>query len=537
MMLWNKQWRESTWKGLSGEWDMIIIGGGITGAGILREATNAGLKALLLEANDFAFGTSSRSSKLIHGGFRYMANRQFDVTYESVKEREWLLKEAPNLVTPLELLIPIYESSKAGQYRIGTIIYDLMGKKWHHRFISGKQVQKSCPILRQDGLKSGILYYDAQMDDSRMALRLIRECVMDGASALNYASVTDLTRDEMGRVNGVVMQDQSPLGLGNQTLQSKVVVNAAGPWSDTIRQHLGGSPKIRQLRGSHLVFPLEKIPLQHGVTLVHPDDGRAMFALPWEGTTIIGTTDLDHGDDAGEPGREPYCTEEEIKYLLRAVDAVFPGAAVTRNDIISSMAGLRPIVSSGRENPSDESRAHCVWDEDGLISVGGGKYTIFRIMARDVLNAALNYLSGVDGLEGKSRFFKPLSERFVADDVDCLDVGTMNYLSGRYGLEIEPLTQSAQPEECSRIESLPNVWAELRWSARAEAVVHLDDLLLRRVRLGLLLPNGAEAQMARIRSIVQPELGWSDQQWEAEYSRYRSIWQQAYSPYPAAAKE
>ncbi|NSW52449.1 MAG: glycerol-3-phosphate dehydrogenase/oxidase [Anaerolineae bacterium] len=542
MMLWNDQWRQKTWDSIDQDWDLIIIGGGITGAGILREAVNRGYQVLLLDANDFAFGTSSRSSKLIHGGFRYLANRQFDVTRESVIEREWMLQNARHLVTPLKFLIPIYERKKAWQYKLGVLIYDWMASHWDHKMLSRRQVERLCPILSREGLREGILYRDAQMDDSRFVIRLLRECVRDGGTALNYARVTGLLRDDAGVVNGVSVVDSSgflepPQFSRTVYLHAKIVINAAGPWSDEIRAGMPAGDKIRQLRGSHLVFPAEKFPLRHAVTLRHPDDGRAMFALPWEGTVLIGTTDLDHHLPPGEPGGETFCTRDEVDYLMRAVEVIFPGAAVSHADIISSMAGLRPIISSGKENPSDESRAHHVWVEDGMVSVGGGKFTIFRVMAQDVMRSAETIL-GEDRSEAiRHGYFHPLPERLAASDLECLSPETMNYLSGRYGADLSALVESGLPDECSRILHLPNVWAELRWAVRAEGVVHLDDLLLRRVRLGLLLPNAAENVMPRIRVIVQDALGWDDEKWHDEYIRYRRIWQQAYSPVPGTEPE
>jgi len=538
-MRWDMKWRKETWETLNQEWDIIVIGGGITGAGILREAANAGLKTLLVEAYDFAFGTSSRSSKLIHGGFRYMSNGQFDVTYESVKEREWLLGEAKNLVTPLQFLVPLFKDGKMKEssLKIGTIIYDIMAKKWKHQFLSGQQTLAKCSIIRQEGLEKGVTYYDAQMDDSRFVLRIIREAVMAGATAINYTKVTQLLKDDTGRVNGVVLVDQSGEEDSPLEIRAKVVINATGPWSDEVRSSIRDTDKIRKLRGCHLVFPFDKFPLNHAVTLLHPDDGRLMFAIPWEGTVLVGTTDLDHPQAAGRPGNETCCTMEEIDYLLSAIEYTFPNVQVGKKDIISTMAGLRPIISSGAENPSDESRAHEVWDEDGLINIGGGKITIFRIMAIDVLNLARKYLEDVPEFKTNQRFFEPLPETLVANDMDdCFDLQTMNYLLGRYGLELGEMLAVGKAEELCQISPLPNIWAEVRWCVKSEAVLHLDDLLLRRVRLGLLLPNGGEEVMPKVKSIFQEEMKWTDEQWNREYQRYRDIWEQAYAPIPRDVK-
>jgi glycerol-3-phosphate dehydrogenase len=526
--MWKKGWRDEIWSKLDQEWDIVIIGGGITGAGILREAVDAGYKALLVEANDFSFGTSSRSSKLVHGGFRYLRNKQFDVTHESVKEREWLLKEAKHLVTPLSFLMPTRKDNKTPgwQMQMGVIIYDLMAPKWQHKTYSKEKMLKEFPQMDKQNLVRGHIYYDAQMDDSMMVVRLIREAVDAGGTAINYAKAISLIKDSTGQVAGIQVEDKAGLQSRKLKIKAKVVINATGPWSDFLREQVGKSPRIRKLRGSHLIFSRDKFPLERAVTLLHPKDNRAMFALPWEGTSMIGTTDLDH-DPAYENG-EPFTTQGEIDYIMEALHFTFPDLDISKEDIISSFAGLRPIISTGKAKPSDESRAHQVWNENGLITITGGKITIFRIMAEDVLKVAMPYLSSRKNRHNNGRMFNALpvlkDSRFSTDEI--------NYLSGRYGMLTQDLLDTLQLEDTEHIDNLPNIWGELRWAARNDAVVHLDDLLLRRIRIGMLLPKGAIDHMDRIKSIVQPELGWSNEHWEQEVERYKSIWQNAYSPSP-----
>ncbi|MBN2048523.1 MAG: glycerol-3-phosphate dehydrogenase/oxidase [Anaerolineaceae bacterium] len=531
-MKWDQAWREETWHRLDQEWDLVVIGGGITGAGILREAVHAGLKTLLLDANDFSFGTSSRSSKLIHGGFRYMANRQFDVTRESVREREWMLREAKSLVSPQSFIIPVYEgiSDPAWKYQLGTAIYDFFGRKWKHRTYSAQMAQKTCPSLRVEGLKCGVQYEDAQVDDSRLVVRIIREAVIAGGTALNYARVVDFMRGPRGNVAGVIVEDQSGEIRQTKEVHASVCINASGPWSDEVRRHIGGEAKLRKLRGSHLFFPYAKFPLKHAITLIHPRDHRAMFAVPWEGVSLIGTTDLDHHPPADLPGREPFCTAAEVDYMMEAVDFLFPDLALKKEDILSSMAGLRPIISTGKENPGDESRAHAVWEEDGLFTISGGKITIFRLMARDVLNEARRYLPSVSAFPTRKRFFDPLPR---IGSVRGLSTAQIRYLRGRYGEETRDIVANHSDDDWQSIGPLPNIWGELRWTAASEAVCHLDDLLLRRVRLGILLPNGAVDEMERIRHFSQAELGWDDTRWTSEVRRYQAIWNGSYAPIPA----
>lgn len=528
--MWNQGWRDEVWSRLDQDWDLIVIGGGITGAGVFREAVSRGLKVLLLEAHDFSFGTSSRSSKLVHGGFRYLRNGQIDVTRESVREREWMLRKAPNLVTPLPFFMPSYRDSKtpAWQFGVGVILYDILAPKWQHRKINHKNVQRHSPLLNTKNLRSVYEYYDARVDDSRLVLRIIQDTVAAGGCALNYARVENLLRRQDGTVCGVAVSDSSGLVSRTQELKARVVINAAGPWSDDLRSQIGAPPRLRRLRGSHLVFTRQRFPLDQAVTLLHPKDNRAMFAIPWEGVTLVGTTDLDHG--SLQDGVEPYADCDEVEYILDVIHATFPAAEITENDIISSFAGLRPIINTGKANPSQESRAHVVWDEDGLITITGGKLTTFRIMAREALQKASPRLP--EALDFSRRFpmFDPLPE---LGKHPGLELSTLAYLSGRYGAETAGLLDCAAPDETRFIDPLPNLWAEIRWAARAGGVVHLDDLLLRRVRLGLLLPEGGLDEEETIRRIIQPELGWDDARWKNELMRYREIWTRYYSPVPA----
>lgn len=531
--MWEKGWREEIWEKIDQKWDILVIGGGITGAGVFRRAVAAGFKVLLVDAGDFACGTSSRSSKLVHGGFRYLKNKQWDVTQESVREREWMLSEAKNLVTPLGFIMPNFAGAyTATQFAIGVVIYDLMAPKWKHRYFDRDQMVKKYPQLRSDGLEGGYLYYDAEMDDAHLVHHILREAVGVGGTAINYVRAEKLLRATDGRVCGAVISDRSGQSNHQAEVKAKVVINAAGPWSDDLRVQVGATPRIRPLRGSHLIFNRERLPIPHAVTLLHPRDHRSMFAIPWEGTTMIGTTDLDHKDTPG--ANEPYAFSNEIDYILEAGNATFGSANLTRSDVISSFAGLRPIISTGQADPSKESRAHVVWEEEGLITVTGGKLTTFRIMAEQALQLAAPHLQGNPDFSKRVRYFNPLPTIEAPTEVNAKDLA---YLLGRYGAETTNLFSAAQPDELEHIGPLPNLWAELRWAARSGGVQHLDDLLLRRVRLGMLLPEGALPQMDRIRAIAQPELGWDDQHWLNELKRYQKIYHAYYSPEPTGLEK
>ncbi|MEA4811131.1 MAG: glycerol-3-phosphate dehydrogenase/oxidase [Anaerolineaceae bacterium] len=521
-----ENWRVQYWGLLNQPWDMIIIGGGITGAGLFRRAVSGGLRTLLVDAQDFSSGTSSRSSKLVHGGFRYLKNKQWDITRESVREREWLLRKAPELVTKLSFVLP-YSAKKGmrSQFALGVSIYDAMAPKWEHRELSRQATLRLVPQMESEWLKGAFHYYDAAVDDSMLVNRLIRESVTDGGLALNYTRAIQLLKRGDGQVCGVSVEDMSGQGLGSLELQAKTVVNATGPWSDRLRRQVGAEDRIRPLRGSHLIFEHESLPISQAITIMHPKDQRAMFAIPWEGTTIVGTTDLDHHGSLDE--EEPYCSEEETSYILEAANANFPRLHLSQEQVISSFAGVRPIIHGGADNPSGESRRHAVWDENGLISVTGGKLTIFRVMAEDAMKIAAK--KTWKDIKPISQWFAPLP---YLETATMIDESTYNHLSGRYGQDLAAIVADGKPEDFEHIANLPNIWAELRFAAQSGYVEHLDDLLLRRVRLGMLLPDGAAAEMARIQNLVQTELGWDEARWNSETERYNTIYESFYSPNP-----
>lgn len=532
--MWQKGWRDTIWSQIKQDWDMIVIGGGITGAGVVRTATTAGLKTLLVDAHDFTFGTSSRSSKLIHGGFRYLYNLQFQVTYESVRQRERLLREATNLVTPLTFNLPNYKEYNYPSWilGLGLGIYDLMALAWHHRKITPEEFLRKHKCLKKKGMQTCFRYQDAEMDDARLVLRILREAVAQGATAINYAHVENLLCDKAGKVRGVALRDTSIINGETIEIPAKVVVNASGPWTDTLRANINLPARLRKQRGSHLIFDRERLPIGEALTLFHPVDRRAMFALPWEGTTLIGTTDIKHDPTLEENDQEPYASQREIDYILSAVDFLFPGLGISEKDILSSFAGLRPIITGGSNAPSKASRAHQVWNENGMITITGGKLTTFRLMARQAVAVAMKEIGRTKIPNRQIRMVEEVHEL----DSEKIELRTLNYLSGRHGRSTHQLLEEAKKDDLTAIDNLPNLWAEIRFAARHEGIVHLDDLLLRRVRLGLLLPEGGRKHLPRIRKIVQAELGWSDSRWKKEEKTYRQTWFKYYSPHPGSTR-
>jgi glycerol-3-phosphate dehydrogenase len=505
------------------EWDVIVIGGGITGAGILREAARAGLRALLVEQRDFAWGTSSRSSKLVHGGLRYLKQGQISMTYQSVRERQHLLATGDGLVTRLGFLMPMYEHGGSKlPYQIGLSVYDLMARQWGHRQYKPDEFAMLAPHISREGLEAGFYYEDAQTDDARLVLRVLQEAIADGGAALNYVEAKRLIKNQNG-VCGVELRDVE----SGQTVNASahVVINATGAWVDRLREQVGGDKKIRPLRGSHLVFPSWRFPVAQAVNFAHPHDGRYISVIPWEEITLIGTTDVDHD---GDLNIEPRISGEEVAYLLAAANSQFPTLELTLDDILSTYSGVRPVIGTGKVDPSKESRDHVVWLEEGLLSVTGGKLTTFRAIALDALKAAQPRLPEFTRVFEDAPALDPVQDN-LPPEADNLMKADRTRLLGRYGSSAADLARLAQSDELCRVPNTRTLWAELRWAAHAEALVHLDDLLLRRTRLGLVLPEGGIGHIERIREICEPKLGWGDERWNDEIARYQSLWRERYS--------
>ncbi len=519
--MWTRTSRDDTWRDLRAEpCDLLVIGGGITGAGIAAEAARSGKRVLLVEAQDFASGTSSRSTKLVHGGLRYLRQGQFLVTRKSVRERERLMSEAPGLVDRLGFSLAAYPGDQMPQwmYGVGLAMYDALAGKWAHRGQSAEAIVERIPSLRASAVQGGYHYYDAQTDDARLVLRVLREAVRHGARALNYVRADSLLRTRDGRVRGAVLRDTAPGASRTAEVEAKVVISATGAWADELRAGLGHAGRLRKIRGSHLTFKADRLPLPEAVSLLHPRDQRAVFAIPWEGVTIVGTTDIDHGALDGEPA----ISEDETAYLLEVLAKAFPSLALGPEDVISTWSGVRPVIDTGKADPSKESREHAVWREEGLLTITGGKLTTFAVMAREALAAVEDELGE---LGPRGRIFDEAPSEVAWPD--ALDAAARVRLLGRHGSEVGDVLGDgslARP-----IDGSVALWGELRHAAEREAVVTLSDLLLRRVRLGLLLPRGGTDLIAEIRAVAQPALGWDDAKWSREEDAYRATWAAAYA--------
>ncbi|WP_372830382.1 glycerol-3-phosphate dehydrogenase/oxidase [Psychrobacter maritimus] len=528
-------------------WDMLIIGGGITGAGIAREAARRGLAVLLIEQKDFAWGTSSRSSKMVHGGLRYIASGDYKTTLLSVRERERMLSEASGLVNEMHYVMPHYKGKFPPPWIFNTLlrVYDRLAGKRYFTYFKREAFLSLNPHIKQDKFLGASQFSDAVTDDSRLVMRVLDEAINDGAQAINYLKAESLITNEQGLVVGATLKDTSSEDNAHTNAQSydvyaKVVVSATGAWADTLRMQASKQTEqsfhkqIRPSRGSHLVVSKERLPIKQAYTFLHPIDKRAVFVFPWENRTVLGTTDLDHPPlDDSEVG----ITNDEVDYLLAATNDLFSDADLNREDVISTWAGVRPLISDGgdgkRVSPSKEKRDHSVWLDNNLVTVSGGKLTTFRLIALDVLKIcqqvlAFNEVDTKNLGSFNTEVFSnqpPTNPKF-----STLTPPLQQRLKGFYGLQLDTLLELAHDEDLAYVTDSNTIWAEIRFAARHEQVIHLDDLLLRRTRLGLTLPHGAMTPLisSRLKQICQQELGWDEQKWQQEVARYQDLWQRYY---------
>ena len=534
-------------------WDMLIIGGGITGAGIAREAARRGLAVLLIEQKDFSWGTSSRSSKMVHGGLRYIASGDYKTTLLSVRERERMLIEAGGLVNEMHYVMAHYKGKFPPPWMFNTLlrVYDRLAGKRYFKYFKKDAFLSLNSGIKQHNFLGASQFSDAVTDDSRLVMRVLDEAIHDGAYAINYLKAEALITNKQGLVVGanlLDMSDTSDIALENNAqtydVHAKVVVSATGAWADTLRMQASGQTEqtfhkqIRPSRGSHLVVSQERLPIAQAYTLLHPTDKRALFVFPWENRSVIGTTDLDHPPlDDEEVG----ITSAEVDYLLTAVNELFDHTDISREDVISTWAGVRPLISDGdasddgkRVSPSKEKRDHSVWLDNNLVTVSGGKLTTFRLIALDVLKMCQKVLAlddtntFDDNTQYDSQVFStvvPTNEKFAT-----LSPQLQQRLLGFYGLQLDTLLKLAHNDDLTYVTDSNTIWAEIRFAARYEQVIHLDDLLLRRTRLGLILPHGAMIPLisARVKQLCQQELGWNEQKWQQEVERYQDLWQRYY---------
>lgn len=527
---WHPVGREQCLRALThGEdWDLVVIGGGITGAGAFHEAARQGLRVLLVERKDFAWGTSSRSSQMVHGGLRYLSQGDVRLVRQAVRQRERLLRDAPGLVEPLPFVMPHYGHRFPGRRSMHVLLglYDRLGGSRHHGFIRRHEAALRVPGLKQKNLRGLSWFMDAVTDDARLVFRLLDESLSERAWAMNYLVVEGLEgREDSGyRVRLRPAEGSQTIGV-----RARTVINASGAW---IGQLKPGKPagknghRIRPLRGSHLVFPYWALPVPVSLTFHHPRDRRPVFAFPWQGMTVVGTTDLDHDQPLDA---EPRITPGEVDYLMSALRQALGEHAPAMEDIQACWSGIRPVISSGKQAPSREKRHHDLWEDQGVIHVAGGKLTTFHPIARQLIRRVARKLRRPRPADPGMPLFRsadPATLELLQHE-HGLGCHARRRLAGRFGHRVRELVALGPFE---RIEPTNTRWVELEWTLRHESVMHLDDLLLRRTRLGLILPDGGETLMPRLQDLCQQFLGWDKERWEHECDRYRRIWLSAHAP-------
>jgi len=507
------------------EFDLLVIGGGIIGAGIARDAAMRGLSVALLEARDFSSGTSSKSSKLLHGGIRYLEKFELSLVFEASKERRLhsdLL--SPHLAQPVPFLIPVYPWSPHGMLAVsaGVFLYDTLALFRNHgtKVYSRERAMREESRLESKGLKGGVVFHDVVMDDARLGLENIRSAAHHGAVTVNYTNVRGFDKDGTGKIRGVWAKDALGQNKSDFLIRAKAFVNASGPWCDYIRRLANpeAEPQLRPTKGTHLVLPIDRLGKSHGFVLTAKADDRVFFSIPWFGRTLVGTTDTDYIPAVDGPLEDIRATQNDVDYLLESVKRTFPGSNVGQSDIHSTFAGLRPLVSEGKaSDPSAVSREHRIWQEEcGLISIAGGKYTTYRTMAAQAVDLAIRYLAREHNSFTNAREAITQYEPIVLDDPDRkssqqfasllesynnhLAPETVRHLQARYGARWQRVADLAINDSSLRegiIPGEPDILAEAVYSRDYEMAISFEDFLRRRTMLALKAPLGQNLERLR----------------------------------------
>ncbi len=532
--------------------DLLVIGGGITGAGIARDASMRGLKVALVEAKDFGSGTSSKSSKLLHGGIRYLEKLELGLVFEASRERRLhsdLL--APNLSIPVPFIIPVYPWSPHSLPAVsaGVALYNALSLFRNHgtAYYGRDSLLAEEPSLENTGLKGGVAYYDVVMDDARLVLENVRSAVEYGATAVNYMAVRGFEKDSNGNVRGVWVRDVSPLAkkLADQNLgrgadvlvRAKAFVNATGPWSDYIRRldSPASKPILRPTKGAHLVIPNEKLGVHHAFVLTAKKDNRVFFTIPWYGRTLVGTTDTDYDPRTDGDLNSLKVNANEVDYLLEGVKRAFPGANVGPDDVHSSFAGVRPLVADPKAaSESSVSREHKIFKEDsGLYTIAGGKYTTYRTMAKEMVDLVVRDLAKKFREFGSSRLKQSSTDLHAiippeasgSDDEGTHRMGvleeygsllgesTVAHLQGRYGSRWKDVARLAVGDKALAeriVPSEPDILCEAAYARSDEMAISIEDFFRRRTMLALKAP--LEQHLDRVELVAKVLFG-KDSEW------------------------
>jgi glycerol-3-phosphate dehydrogenase len=503
--------------------DLLVIGGGITGAGIARDAAMRGIRTCLVDAADFGHGTSSRSSRLIHGGLRYLEHGWLRLVFEASRERRILLRIAPHLVRPLPFIFPVHAGSRVGRARLaaGLWLYDMLSLFRNvrgHRMLSRRTVQRIEPRLRDRDLLGGAVYYDGWCDDARLVLANVRSAHRHGALTASYARVTALEKAG-GRLRGAVVHDA--IDGRSVTVHAHVTVNAAGPWTDALRRldDAAAPPLLRPTKGVHVVVPRARVGNTGALTLTSPLDGRVMFVLPWGDVTIVGTTDTDYAGTADDVSP----SDEDVTYLLRSTNAFFPDARLGGDDVLAAWAGLRPLLNAGdAASTAEVPREHRIVESaSGLLTIAGGKLTTYRSMAAELVDAVAAELRALDGrrIPAARTDLEPLPGGEVADLEQLVqELGkervaepVARHLVDTYGSESAAVANLAAREPALAkplLDGWPALQAEVVYQARREMALTVADVLIRRTRLFHRDPGQGTAAAPSVAGLLARELGW-----------------------------
>ena len=515
--------------------DILIIGGGITGAGIARDAVLRNFRVALFEQGDFGSGTSSRTSKLIHGGLRYLEQGRLSLVLKSSRERQILERMAPHLVRPLPFLLPIYRGERwsRGMIRVGMTLYDLLAgsrQRRPHRMLSREETLRSEPGLRSEGLLGSALYYDHLMDDTRLCLVNLLETQARGGLIRNHTQVTRLLRGDGGRVTGVVVRDRIH---GEETaFYGRTVINATGPWADDLCQmeNPGQPPKLRRTRGSHIILPA--LTRNHALIVRTQDRQRVFFIIPWQGYSLVGTTEHDF---QGDPA-EVQCPQEEVQELLQYAQQYFPHRTLQPGSVIATFSGVRPLAHDPAGHPSLVSRETAVdYSSTGLITITGGKFTTYRHVAEKVVDQIQNRISKKATRPCSTRQ-RPLwggeisdLEEFVQEQIQALcghpliEASQIRHLVGHYGTRFTEVLELLEEDPVlgeRLLPDLPHIRAELLYAIRQECARTLSDVLRRRMTVALGPHRTHAVLLKNILPIMAAELGWSALEAQAQRRAY-----------------
>ena len=484
-------------------WDVIVIGGGATGMGIAVDAASRGFDVLLLEQSDFGKGTTSRSTKLVHGGVRYLQQGNVSLVMEALKERGMLIQNAPHLVSDLPFIVPNYEWWEAPFYGVGMKVYDVLAGRYRFgksRHLSVEETVARLPNIEREGLRGGVLYHDGQFDDARLLINLAQTAFEQGATVLNYCRVTAILKDSAGFVRGVRALEHEQ--EHEFEVEGRVVINATGPFSDAVRQmdNPDVAPVVQPSQGVHITLNRSFLAGDAAIMVPRTSDGRVMFAVPWHDHIIVGTTDtpLDHVD------LEPRATSEEIDFILETAVPYLVNDP-TRDDILSTFAGIRPLVrAADAQDTASLSREHSIEiAPSGLLTIAGGKWTTYRNMAEDCVNHAVF----VGDLEDRPCVTRTLRIHGHMRDADRF--GNLSWY-GSDAMAVQALIQSEDRFGERLHEALPYIAGEVVWSTRFEMARTVDDYLSRRSRTTFLDARAGIAMAPTVARLMAEELGRDD---------------------------